>query len=55
MFSCLKQTEQRIKTEKGKDWKFKSVGAEEIEKRVIGKWVSILEMERMQTTIYDYL
>ena len=55
MFSCLKQTEQRIKTEKGKDWKFKGVGAEEIEKRVIGKWVSILEMEKMQTTIYDYL
>ena len=54
LFQCIKDTEKMIYEEKGKVWKFKDVGADEIERRIRTKWVSNLEMEAKQFTIFDY-
>lgn len=55
MFQCIKDTEERILREKGKEWKFKGEGADVIENRVKHKWKSILEMEQKQMTIFDLM
>lgn len=55
MFDCIRETERRIKADKGKIWLFKNVGADVIEERVRTKWASILKAEQNQYTIYDLL
>ncbi len=55
MFKCIKDTEERILKEKGKEWKFKNDGADIIKYRVETKWASILEYEENQMTIFDFI
>lgn len=55
MFSCIKETEERILREKGKVWLFKNEGADIIKHRVETKWKSILDMEENQYSIFDYI
>ncbi len=55
LFDCIKNTEKRILEEKGKEWLFKSVGADVIEDRVLNKWVDNLRSEADQMTIFDYI
>lgn len=55
MFDCIKDTEHRLRADKGIEWLFKGAGADEIKKRVKHKWLNILENEENQITIYDFV
>jgi len=55
MFDCIKETEERIFKEKGKEWKFRGEGADIIKQRVCDKWLPILTSEECQMNIFDYL
>lgn len=55
MFDCIKETEERIFREKGKEWKFRNEGSDIIKERVLKKWVPELVYQFNQMTIFDYI